>query len=366
MWDNIERKKILRDIKKSKDLYKFLELTSIVHESIADDFKKQKTLSLKEDLEFLENVLDLLKPRITAKSKGKEEPKDAGPEQTGQLKFDTNIYYTLEGLVLGLKEYLEKKPKEEIVGKTNEEDIKQLLNEAYRTLLKAKKGEDMESCKGSFSRAAALVLSGVPMNEYFASSVPYKDNNRVMLWTECIMQVIEHSKDYPITAPSDFQNTIDAIWRNLKKYEIDKSLLEPESVKENYKKINILVKNFIKEFLNNKTEIEKAINILMPMYIEYVDRLANPKVKGRTAASAAKKIAGKSEVVDCKILNIDSSVINKMIADYNEKYSKSVVLVEDDYLTVWKILLKKRKLLSKKPAVVFVDAFSGEVVGSYL
>ena len=357
MWNTEMQKKILLNIKKEKDIYKFLELVSFIHTEIAEDFKKQKLLNLREDLEFIEELMGDIKP--------KEEPsKNKKPRETYQ-NFDKNIFYTLEGLYLGLNKYLNNKPKDEIIEKTTEKDIKEILEEAYRYLATFKQ-EDLEICKEKFSNAAAFILSGVPVNEYFASQVSYKKDNRLMLWTESIMQIIEHSKDYPITTPSDFQDAVDTIWKNLKNYKINVEDLSSPNVKENYKKITVLLTHFIKEFFINKTEVEKALKTLRPMYIEYIDKLTNPKVKKEKALSISRSFVGESKLLDCEIVNINSDVINPLIQEYNKKYSKKVDLIQDDYITVWKVTLQRTKFLSKKPMTVLVDSIDGDIVGTYL
>ena len=357
MWNTETQKKILLNIKKEKDIYKFLELVSLIHTEIAEDFKKQKLLNLREDLEFIEELMRVIKPKEVS-------PKIKKPQETSQ-DFDKNIFHTLEGLHLGLKEYLTNKPKDEIVEKTKEKDVKEILEEAYRYLMGFKQ-EDLEICEEKFSKAAVLILSGVPVNEYFASQVSYKKDNRLMLWTESIMQIIEHSEDYPITTPSDFQDAIDTIWKNLKNYKINIEDVSSPNVKENYKKITVLLTHFIKEFFINKTEVEKALRTLRPMYIEYIDKLTNPKVKKEKALSISRSFVGESKFLDCEIVNINSDVINPLIQEYNKKYSKKIDLVGNDYITVWKVDLKKTGFLSKKPITVIIDSMNGDIIGTYL
>ena len=132
MWDGKAQKRILAGIRKGKDLYKFLEFLSLIHTEVAEDFKKQKTLNLREDSEFIGKLMKIITPEAASENK-------IGDKQS----FDLNIYYALEGLSLGLKEYLDNRPKEDAIETAKEEDIKGLLDEAYRNLVKSKKEADL-------------------------------------------------------------------------------------------------------------------------------------------------------------------------------------------------------------------------------
>ncbi len=354
MWGIEDQKKIVQNFKKDKDIYKFLELVSLVHEEVAGNLKHKKILNLKEDLKFIEDTMEIVKPK---KSKTEKVIKE-------NLSFDENIFYSLEGISLGLKEYINNKPKDEIIEKLKESDLKELLEESQRLLVRAKTQQDFEDSKRHFSKAACLMISGVNVSNGFISQIP-KDDDRIILWTESIIQTIEHSRDYPITLPSDFQSTINSIWKNLKKHQVDMDLASYENTKEKNKKINIWVKKFIKEFLKNKTEIEKARSVLAPMYSDYINSLSNPKIKEKTAIITARSFFGPSKILWSEIKNIDSDVLNGKIQEYNKKFSKNVETIKEDYLTIWKICLEKKRLLKKQRIVVLIDSKKGDIVGSY-